>query len=734
MLRKAHEAGRKPDGPMSPRELVTEPLRPSDVDFMPGILRCMALLLRLKGVIVSPQFLMAGLNGSHVTPEACLRVARKAGLSGRILYRPRLEDIPSLTLPCILLLSNDRACVLVSKSGERAQVIFPETENTAQNIQLEELRADYSGYALFASVESKPDERTESFTISKGKRWFWDVLSYYAPIYRHVALASVITNLIAVATPLFVMNVYDRVVPNAAMETLWVLAIGVLIAYVFDFLLRTMRVYFVDVAGRNADVVLSSTLVNKVLGMRLDAKPESTGALTNNLREFDQLRDFFSSSTLLACIDVPFLAVFIIFIGIIAGPMCLLPICAIPVLVGLGLVIQGFSRRSAEASYKQNMQKNALLVEIVNGLETIKSCQAESRMQRLWEAVVGLSAKSNSDSRKYNNLAVNASLLVTQFVSVILIIWGVYRIEEGLMTMGALIGANILLGRTMAPLMQIASLLTRVQNSQVALKALDLLMALPSENEAHRTPLDFGLLRPSFTMENVSFAYPREKRLALDRVSLHIEPGEHVGIIGTMGSGKSTLAKLLTGLYQPKEGAVKFGGVDIRQFATSELRSRVGVLPQDVVLFYGSIRDNIALGDPTINDHLILRAATVAGVSDFLRNNPAGFAAQVGEQGKELSGGQRQSVALARALVHDPEVLILDEPTSNMDTDSERQLQRRLYQVARGRTLILVTHRLSMLRLVERLIIMKEGRIVYDGPRDACDLFRPKQAAQPQGK
>lgn len=734
MLRKAHEAGRKPDGPMSPRELVTEPLRPSDVDFMPGILRCMALLLRLKGVIVSPQFLMAGLNGSHVTPEACLRVARKAGLSGRILYRPRLEDIPSLTLPCILLLSNDRACVLVSKSGERAQVIFPETENTAQNIQLDELRADYSGYALFASVESKPDERTESFTISKGKRWFWDVLSYYAPIYRHVALASVITNLIAVATPLFVMNVYDRVVPNAAMETLWVLAIGVLIAYIFDFLLRTMRVYFVDVAGRNADVVLSSTLVNKVLGMRLDAKPESTGALTNNLREFDQLRDFFSSSTLLACIDVPFLAVFIIFIGIIAGPMCLLPICAIPVLVGLGLVIQGFSRRCAEASYKQNMQKNALLVEIVNGLETIKSCQAESRMQRLWEAVVGLSAKSNSDSRKYNNLAVNASLLVTQFVSVILIIWGVYRIEEGLMTMGALIGANILLGRTMAPLMQIASLLTRVQNSQVALKALDLLMALPSENEAHRTPLDFGLLRPSFTMENVSFAYPREKRLALDRVSLHIEPGEHVGIIGTMGSGKSTLAKLLTGLYQPKEGAVKFGGVDIRQFATSELRSRVGVLPQDVVLFYGSIRDNIALGDPTINDHLILRAATVAGVSDFLRNNPAGFAAQVGEQGKELSGGQRQSVALARALVHDPEVLILDEPTSNMDTDSERQLQRRLYQVARGRTLILVTHRLSMLRLVERLIIMKEGRIVYDGPRDACDLFRPKQAAQPQGK
>ncbi len=721
----------------SAQQYVTDPLRPSNVDFMPGILRCMSILLRLKGVIVSPQFLMAGLNGSHVTAEGCLRVARKAGLTGRILYRPRLEDIPALTLPCILLLSNDRACVLVSRKGEHIQVIFPETDNTAQNVPLEALKSDYSGYALFASVESKPDERTNAFTIARGKRWFWDVLRYYAPIYRHVALASIVTNLIAVATPLFVMNVYDRVVPNAAMETLWVLATGVLIAYFFDFVLRSMRVYFVDVAGRNADVVLSSTLMNKVLGMRLDSKPESTGALANNLREFEQLRDFFSSSTLLACIDVPFLAVFIIFIGIIAGPMCLLPICAIPVLILLGIVIQGFARRSAEASYKQSMQKNALLVEIVNGLETIKASQAESRMQRLWEAIVGLSAKSSSESRKYNNLAVNASLLITQFVSVILIIWGVYRIEEGLMTMGALIGANILLGRTMAPLMQVASLLTRLQNSHVALKALDLLMALPSENEAEKTPLDFGLLRPSLTMEKVSFAYPKAQRLALDQVSLHIEPGEHVGIIGAMGSGKSTLSRLLTGLYQPREGAVKFGGVDIRQFATSELRSRVGVLPQDVVLFYGTVRDNIALGDPTINDHLILRAATIAGVTDFLRNNPAGFAAQVGEQGKELSGGQRQAVALARALVHDPEVLILDEPTSNMDTDSERLLQRRLAQIARGRTLVLITHRLSMLRLVDRLVILKEGHIVYDGPRDACELFHPKNQAQktqgPQG-
>lgn len=694
------------------------PLRPSDVDFMPGLLRSLSVLLRLRGRAVSPHVLMAGLSGSKVTPQACLRAARKAGLAGRIAYRSDIADIPGLVLPCILLLSHDRSCVLTALDGDMAEVIFPETSESTQLVPVEALTDEYSGYALFAAVEAAPDDRSERLSIARGKRWFWDVLRYYAPIYRHVALASVVINLIAVGSPLFVMNVYDRVVPNNAIETLWVLASGICIIYLFNFLLSALRTHFVDVAGRNADIVLSSSLVEKVLSMRLDAKPESTGALVNNLREFEQLREFFSSSSLLACIDLPFLVIFLLLTAFIGGPMVLLSIGAMPIMIGIGLLLQHRSRMSAEASYKQNMQKNALLVEIVGGLETLKSCMAESRMQKLWESVVGLSARSNSESRKYNNLAVTSSMLITQLVTVAMVVWGVYRISDGLMTMGALIGCNILVGRTMAPLLQMASLLTRMQNSHVALKALDMLMMLPSENQAEKTCMDFGMLRPSFTLEGVSFAYPRQERLALEHVSLRIEPGERVGIIGPMGSGKSTLSKLLIGLYQPKEGAVKFGDVDIRQIPSMELRGRVGVLPQDVVLFYGSIRDNIALGDPTINDHLILRAASLAGVTDFLRNNPAGFAAQVGEQGKALSGGQRQAVALARALVRDPEVLILDEPTSNMDTDSELLLQKRLQSVIGGRTLVLVTHRLSMLRIVDRLVVMEGGQIKLDGPRD----------------
>ncbi|MBQ7608225.1 MAG: type I secretion system permease/ATPase [Desulfovibrionaceae bacterium] len=694
------------------------PLRPSDVDFTPSLLKSMSILLRLKGRPVSPQILVASLGSGKVSPQACLRAVRKVGIVADILYRPTLDSISSLLTPCILLLTNDRSCVLTKIDGESYSVIFPETGEETVVVEREELAKEYSGYALFAALPTRTEDRVERLTISSGKRWFWDVLRYYAPIYRHVALASVVINLIAIASPLFVMNVYDRVIPNNAVETLWVLAVGVLIIYIFNFLLTVLRTHFVDVAGRNADIVLSSTLVDKVLSMRLDSKPESTGALVNNLREFEQLREFFSSSSMLALIDIPFLFIFIVLIGFIGGSIVCLPLIALPTLFVLGLFLQHRSRAVAESGYKQNMQKNALLVEIVNGIETLKSCMAESRMLRLWESVVGLSAKSSSDTRRYNSLAIAGSMFVTQFVTVAMIIWGVYAIAEGNMTMGGLIGCNILVGRAMAPMLQMATLLTRLQNSRITLKSLDMLMQLPSENQAERTLMDFGSLEPSFTLEDVSFAYPNAKRLTLDHISLRVEPGERVGIIGPMGSGKSTLSRICLGLYQPRDGAVKFGDVDIRQIPVSEYRSRIGVLPQDVVLFYGSIRDNITLGDPTINDHMILRAASLAGVTDFLRNNPDGFAAQVGEGGKALSGGQRQAVALARALVRDPEVIFLDEPTSNMDTDSEILFQKRLLGALAGRTLFLVTHRLSMLRVIDRLLVMENGQIKLDGPRD----------------
>ena len=687
---------------------------------MPALLRSLSILIQLKGKHVSPQFLLAGLSGSEkVSVGACLRAAERAGLKGRVMYRPKLDDISPLTLPCILLLKDNGSCVLTAFDADKVKIILPELGDGVQDMERSALEEQYSGYAVFGALESRADARTEPVKFRQEKRWFWDVLRFYMPIYRHVALASVVVNTIAVVSSLFVMNVYDRVIPNNAYETLWVLAAGVTVAYLFDFLLRSLRSHFVDLAGRNADVVLSSKLIDKVLSMRMDAKPESTGALVNNLREFESLREFFSSTTFLACIDIPFLLLFFALLAFIGGPLVLLPLLAMPVLLGVGVYLQMLARKSAEKSYRHNMQKNALLVEMVNGLETIKGCMAESRMQRLWEAVAGISAQSSNEARKYSTRAVTFATFTTQLVTVGMVIWGVYRIGAGEMSMGGLIGCNILVGRIMAPLLQLASLLTRLQNSRVSLKALDTLMALPSENQDQAACMDFGALSSEFVMDNVSFAYPGSQTLALDHVSLRIRPGEKVGIIGKMGSGKSSLGKLLIGLYPPKEGAVSFGGVDISQLATADLRSRVGFLPQEVILFYGTVRDNIALGDPTINDHLIVRASVISGVADFVRKHPSGFGAQVGEQGRNLSGGQRQAVGLARALVRDPDVLILDEPTSNMDVESERIVQQRLAPVVKDKTLILITHRLSMLRIVNRLIVMDGGRILMDGPRDA---------------
>ncbi|BFR47852.1 type I secretion system permease/ATPase [Nitratidesulfovibrio sp. HK-II] len=696
-------------------------LDPADVDYTPPLIECMSFLFRLHGKPVSTRFLIAGLpmTDGPVHPSACIRAARTAGMASSVVYRPTLDRISSLTLPCILLLRQEKACVLLSLQGDKAEVLFPETGMEPRMVPVDELTKEYTGYAMFARLEGKLDRRASEIKLLKAKRWFWDTLLHFLPIYKHVLFASVVVNLLTIVSPLFFMNVYDRVVPNSATETLWVLAIGIGIAYVFDFLLRNLRSYFVDVAGRNADIVLASRLMNQLMSLRLDAKPDSTGSLANNLREFESLREFFGSTTLLALVDLPFLVLFVLIVCFIGGPIGVVPMLAVPIVVGIGMLLQLPFQRLAEAGYKEGMQKNALLVEIINGLETVKSSLAEGRMQHAWEKVVGMSASSNAHTKGLANISVTMSILFTQLVSVTVIIWGVYRISDGLLTMGGLIACNMLASRAMAPLSQVAAMLARLQQSRMALKSLDMLMNLPTERPEDRPYVDFGPLEHSIVFESVSFAYPGSERLALENVNMTIRPGERVGVIGRMGSGKSTMGRLAIGLYQPRDGAVRFGGVDIRQMDMADLRSRVGYLAQDNYLFYGSVRDNIAIGVPNADDRMILRAATIAGVVDFVRGHPAGFGMPVGERGMALSGGQRQAVALARSLLHDPDVLILDEPSSNMDNSSEMALKRRLAEILGKKTLILVTHRVSMLDLVDRLVVLDHGKVVADGPKQA---------------
>ncbi len=713
------------------RSQLLEGLAPSDVDFIPSLVHSVRIALHLLGKGVSLSWLMSGLSltdARRTMPAVaeCLRSARRAGLQSHIVERSSVRLISPLTLPCILLLKDDRSCVVTHISGETVKAIFPEDSSAEQSaspaartLLLSQLDEDYTGYAIFVNLEVAPDVRVNKLAARKEKRWFWDVFAYYLPIYKHVAFASVLINTLGVASSLFAMNVYDRVVPNNALDTLWVLTIGVALAYLFDLLLRNLRAYFVDVAGRNADVVLSSKLVNKLLTMRMSVKPESTGALISNIKEFESLREFFSSSSLLVLVDLPFLLLFLGIIAFIAGPMVMLPLLAVPLMLISGMVIQRMAKREAERSYSQSMQKGALLSEMVNGLETIKSCSAESHMQNLWERVVDESAEAASLSKRYSTLATTVSSVISQLVTVGMIVWGVHRIGTGDLTMGGLIGSNILVGRAMAPLMQISSMLSRLQHSRLTLNVLNTLMDLPSENDQDQAYVDFGQLQAAFTLENVTFSYPNSTVPALDQINLHIQTGERVGVIGRMGSGKSTLGKMLMGFYQPSEGTVKFGGVDIRQLDSADLRGRMGVLPQDVVLFHETVRNNISLGQPAVSDRLIMRAAYLSGSLDFIQKHPAGFGAKVGERGMNLSGGQRQSIALARAFLLDPDVLVLDEPTSNMDNATELSIKQRLAKVIAGKTLILITHRLSLIDLVDRLVVIDGGRVIADGPRES---------------
>lgn len=691
---------------------------PGLVDFESPLLRCLSLISGHLGRPVSTVALKSGIpiGRDRLTLAACLRAAEQAGLLAKTFYRPQLEGISPLTLPCILLLKGDQACVLTGVREGKARAIFPEVGD-ATVIPVSRLQEQYAGYVLLVQTVGRLDKRASDLKLVDTKEWFWGTVLRFYPIYKHVLLATVIVNFLALASPLFVMNVYDRVVPNSAFDTLWALAFGVLIAYGFDFLLRNLRGYFVDVAGKNADVIIASKLMQQMTAMRLDHKPDSAGTLANNLREFETLREFFSSTTLMALVDLPFIFIFIALIAFIGGPLAYAPLLAVPVVVLIGLFLQQPFQRIVERSYREGAQKNALLVEAINGLETIKTSQAEGQIQKRWEEVVGLNAKSTNRARSLATFSTSFSQWAAQMVSVIIVVGGVYMIAKGELTLGGLIGCNILVGRAMAPLGALAAMLTRLQQSRMALKSLDLLMQQPNERPAGQEFIKIQTLEPSVEFEAVSFHYPNSQVQALHEVAFRISPGEKVGVIGRTGSGKSTIGRLCLGLYHAQEGAIKVGGIDIRQLHVADLRNHIGYVSQDNYLFYGSIRENIALGAPHVDGQTVLRAANIAGVTDFVKGHPAGFDWQVGERGMNLSGGQRQAVTIARALLLDPELLILDEPTSSMDNNAEVVFRQRLQEYLGDRTLLLFTHRTSMLQLVDRLIVIEAGKVVADGPK-----------------
>ncbi len=702
----------------------TEDLR-EDLLHHDPLLACLVELTRLHGRPSTRAALSAGLpleNGC-LTPSLFNRAAARAGLSSRIVRRP-LAKIDDALLPVILLLKGDEACVLLGwergeDGAEQARLLFPETGQGETTLARAALAERYLGIAVFARPRFVFDARAPEVGKVAQRHWFWGALLEQQALYRDVIGAALLINVFALVMPLFSMNVYDRVVPNNATDTLWVLALGIVLVFAMDFMVRLLRGHFIDLASARIDVKLSAMIMERVLGMRLEDKPASVGSFASNLRSFETVRDFIASATVTAIIDFPFALLFLLVILWISWPLVLVPLIGMVVGIVYAYVIQHKMHELTETTYRAAAMRNASLIESLTSLETIKTQGAEGVVQNKWERTTAFLSRTNAQTRLLSASATNGAMVITQLVNVILIVCGVYLIHERLLSMGGLIAVTMLGGRAMAPLGQAVGILMQFQSARTSLTTLEKMMAQPVERPDAAAFIHRPEIQGEIEFRNVSFGYPGQGEPALSGVSLKINPGEHVVVLGRTGSGKTTLQKLMLGLYQPTEGVVRIDGIDLRQLDPADLRRNVGFVGQDATLFYGSLRENIAIGAPYADDSAIVHAAEVAGLSQFVNRHPKGFDMLIGERGESLSGGQRQEVAIARAVLMDPPVLLFDEPTSAMDFSTEHAFKERLRHFAANKTLVIVTHRSSLIDLANRIIVVDDGKIVADGPRES---------------
>lgn len=685
------------------------------------LLDCLVELTRIHGRPSTRAALVAGLplEKGLLPPSLFGRAANRSGLSAK-LARRSLDRIDEMLLPAVLLLKGDEACVLMGwdEDGQTARLLFPETGQGSVVLSRQVLEERYAGITIFVRPHFRFDKRTPQVGEVRLKHWFWGALSDQWQVYRDVLAAALLINVIALAMPLFSMNVYDRVVPNRAIETLWVLALGVLLMIGVDMMLRSLRGYFLDLASARIDLQLSAKIMQRVLGVRMESRPAAVGSFSSNLRSFESVRDFITSASVTAFIDLPFAFLFIFVIGIIAWQLVLPVLLAIVIVVIYAYILQHKMHELSETTYRAGALRNATLIESLTALETIKTQGAESVMQSKWEKSVAFVSRVNNQMRFLSAAATNGAMEIQQVINIVVVVAGVYLIGEGRLTMGGLIACTMLTSRAVAPLGQMVGLLMQYHNAKVSLASLETIMTNPVERPDDAAFVHRPDLKGNIEFRDVEFSYPNAAMTALKGFSCKILEGEKIVVIGRIGSGKTTLQKLLLGLYQPTGGAVLIDGVDIRQLDPADLRRNIGYVAQDVTLFYGTLRDNISIGAPYADDATIVAAAEAAGLTEFVNRHPAGFDMMIGERGESLSGGQRQGVAIARAFLMDPPILLLDEPTSAMDFSSEQQFKERLKVAAGHKTVIIVTHRNSLLDLATRVIVVDDGKIVADGPRD----------------
>jgi ATP-binding cassette subfamily C protein LapB len=683
------------------------------------LLDCLMILCKLHNIITTRQAITSGLplQNHSLTLSVFPRAAQRAGLKARTLQRS-LDMITAISLPAILLLKNNQAAVLVACDEKQARLLPSETEGGEISIDRQTLEDRYSGMAIFLQPEHEYDTQPTAM-IPKTKNWFQDTLRLSKFLYADAIIASLLVNIIALASPLFVMNVYDRVVPNQATATLWVLAIGITITYFFDFILKTLRGMCLDLAGKKTDLVVSAALFERLLGMKMTLRPNRVGGFSQNFQEYQSVRDFLSSLTLTGIIDFPFTLLILAVIGIVGGPLVFIPVICYPIALIGNWLLQRPLMSQVQKTYRLSSERQAMLVETLTGLDAIKVNNAQSERQYQWEQIISQLSKLEMKVKSLSFVAVNFTSWIQQASGVAVIVVGVYVIISGNLSMGGLVACYLLHRRAMMPVGQLCSLITRYQRAKMTKNTVDRMLDLEQETHADEVPLKREKLSGALEFRDVTFRYPNNQFTSLNNISLSIKPGEKIGIIGRSGSGKSSLAKLLVGFYQPDSGSILVDDIDARQLDVHDLRHNIGYAPQDIHLFSGTLRDNLLYGASYVDEAAMLRVAAITGVHEFARRHPSGYNMRVGERGMNLSGGQRQAVTLARALLLDPPILLMDEPTSSMDNTSEDLIKKALIPVVADKTLLLVTHRASLLSLVERLIILDNGKIIADGPKES---------------
>jgi ATP-binding cassette, subfamily C, bacterial LapB len=685
------------------------------------LLACLGQIAERFGVSFAPSMLASLARGPdrHLPLHQAEPALELLGLNCDAYRLAKLPRQPA-AYPAIVALA-DQGPVVIHELRDGDMLVWRPQSGTAQWEPFDRLRQDYAGW--LATVFGDPTalrEAGQPWETKARSHWFWSELHKARRHFWPVLMASLLINLLALALPLFSMNVYDRVIPNRAQATLWVLALGVIIAFALDYALRRARTKVLDEIGQELDLKLSQKIYSKLLAAPLAERKGHTGNLVARVSEFSIVRDFFASTTIVLIVDMAFLVLFVALIAYIAGWLAVVPVVAIVIMAVLGFRLQRQVVQAAREAQADYGLQQTLLVESVAGMETLKSVAGEGVMLGRWRQLAELGSHSQARLRDISSSAIGMAATFQQVSNIALIIGGYYMFDAGKITMGAIIAIVMLSSRSLAPAGQLAFLLTRGQQARQTLESIQLLWDGADERRQGSASLTPEVRSANIRFDNVEFAYPESSQPSLSGINLTIAPGDRIAVIGRVASGKSTLGRVLCGLYRPTGGSMLIDGIDSQQYRPQDLRNAFRYVGQDAGLFSGTIKDNLSLGAGEVTDEDLLAALRHVGADQFLSKDAGGFDRPVGEAGSRLSGGQRAFLTLARALVNPAKLLYLDEPTGAMDSDTEKLFVERLSQsLTPGQTMVISTHRPALFSICNRLIVLDRGRVVADGPRDA---------------